>query len=37
MKGTSKGCGCSGDGVTGCGQRDKGYWQNMVEGYRHRV
>ena len=27
MKGTIKGCCYSGDGVTRCGQRDKGYWQ----------
>ena len=30
MKGTSKGCGSFGDEVTGCGHRDKRYWQNMV-------
>ena len=30
MKGTSKGCGSFRDVVIGCGQRDKGYWQNMV-------
>ena len=30
MKGTRKGCGSSGDEVTGCSQMDKGYWQNMV-------
>ena len=30
MKGTGKGCGSSGDGVTRCGQRDKGYWQTLV-------
>ena len=29
MKGTSKGCGSCGDGVTGCCQRDKVYWQTM--------
>ena len=30
MKGTGKGCGSSGDGVTRCGQRDKGYWQTWL-------
>ena len=30
MKGTGKGCGSSGDGVKGCGQRDKGYWQTWL-------
>ena len=43
-KGTSKVCGSSGDGVTGFGQRDAGYWQrvwffwgweNRDEGYYH--
>ena len=32
MKGTGKGCGSSGDGVTRCGQRDKGYWQTLGTG-----
>ena len=29
MKGTKEGCGCSGDGVTGCGQTDTVYQQRV--------
>ena len=31
MKGTGKGCGSSGDGVTRCGQRDKGQGQIQLK------